>query len=366
MTTASTLSAAETQARFYIGPYTKSGPSEGIYTSVLSTATGEMSAPVLAAKAKNPGFLALSPNGKFLYASMESEGGAVGAFAVQADGTLKELNIHSSGGKGACHVWVDATGRNVLVANYSSGSIAVLRAGEDGAIERQTALEEFTGSGPHPKRQDKSYGHAVYTSPDNRFVYACDLGADRVWGFAFDAEAGSLTPLDPPAGITPAGAGPRHLAFSAAGDHVYVANELDMSVTHFSRNVKTGELTAQETFPTMPEGAPREDEEIKVAEIFLTPNGEWLYVSNRGRDTYAVYRVKPDGTLAWAEEPSAGVKVPRGFHIDPSGQWLVSAGQDDDRIVSLKIDQASGMLTPSGHEIQVGKPVCVLFALPGQ
>jgi 6-phosphogluconolactonase len=355
-----TTTANAHEARFYLGPYTKAGKSEGIYTSTIDTETGKLTPPVLAVKAKNPSFLAISPNGRFLYAAMEDKSGAVGAFAIQADGTLQELNVLPSGGAGACHVWVDATGRNVLVANYSDGSIAVLQTREDGSLERQSAYEKFTGSGPHPTRQKQSYGHAVYTDPSNQFVYACDLGADKVWAFAFDAQWGTLKALEPAAGITPPGEGPRHLAFHPSGEHVYVANELGLSVTHFTRNVKTGELTPQETFPTMPEGAPRED--VKVSEIHLHPSGQWLYVSNRGRDTYAVYRVKPDGSLAWAEEPHAYVKVPRGFHIDPTGRWLISAGQDDDKVQVLKIDPASGMLTRTGEEITVGNPVCVLFA----
>lgn len=353
-------SAHAREARFYLGCYTNSGKAEGIYTAVLDTETGKLSEPVLAAKAKNPGFLALSPDGKYLYAAMEDKSGAVGAYKVAADGTLTELNILPSGGAGACHVWVDSTGRNVLVANYSDGSMAILHTKEDGSLDRQTAYEKFTGSGPHPSRQKKSYGHAAYTSPDNKFVYVCDLGSDKVWAFAFDAAAGTLQALEPAFGQVPPGGGPRHLAIHPSGEHMYVANEMGLSVTHFSRDVKSGALTPQETFPTLPEGAPREG--ASVAEIFLHPSNKWLYVSNRKRDTYAVYVVKPDGSLAWAEEPAAEVKVPRGFHIDPTGKWLVSAGQDDYKVTVLTIDQTSGMLTPTGNTITVGNPVCVLFA----
>jgi 6-phosphogluconolactonase len=135
---------------------------------------------------------------------------------------------------------------------------------------------------------------------------------------------------------------------------------MGLSVTHFSRDPETGRLTPEETFPTVPEGAPREG--ASVAEIFLHPSARWLYVSNRKRDTYAVFAVRPDGTLAWAEEPSAHVKVPRGFAIDPTGKWLVSAGQDDDRVTVLAIDPQTGMLTPTGNTIEVGNPVCVIFA----
>lgn len=355
-----TTTANAHEARFYLGPYTKPGKSEGIYTSVLDTETGQMSPPVLAATAKNPGFLAISPNGRYLYAAMEEQSGAVGAFKVLPDGTLQPLNIMASGGAGACHVWVDVTGHNVLVANYSDGSVAVLQTAEDGSLARQGAYVKFTGSGPDPKRQKQSYGHSIYTDPSNKFVYVCDLGSDKVWSFAFDAEWGTLKALEPAAGIVPPGGGPRHLAISPDGEQVYVANEMGLTVTHFSRNVKTGDLSPLETLSTMSEGAPREG--VTVAEIFLHPSNKWLYVSNRKRDTYAVYSVKPDGGLAWVEEADAGVKIPRGFAIDPSGNWLISAGQDDDKVTVLKIDQTSGKLTPTDHNITVGNAVCVLFA----
>lgn len=356
----SSVSAFGGQARFYIGPYTNEGKSQGIYTALLDTETGALTEPVLAAPAKHPSFLALSPSGKVLYAAMESGGGAVGAFLVREDGTLQELNVVSSGGSGACHVWVDATGRNVLVANYTDGSIAIIRANEDGSLGERTAYVKFTGSGPDPKRQTKPYGHAVYTDPTNRFVYACDLGSDKVWGFHLDAAAGTLTPMASEAGVVPPGSGPRHLAIHPTGEHLYVANEMGLSVTHFSRDTKTGALKEEETFPTMPEGAPREG--VTVAEIHLHPSGKFLYVSNRRRDTIAVYAVRPDGTLAWAEEPPAGVKVPRGFHLDPSGRWLIAAGQEDDTLAVHEVDEDTGMLTLTPHRAAVGNPVCILFA----
>jgi 6-phosphogluconolactonase len=355
------LSAAE--ATFFLGTYTNNPQSKGIYVGKLDTETGKLSPLALAGEAKSPSFLALSPNGQFLYAAIESGGGSVGAFAVGPDGKLTKLNEVSSGGSGACHVWVDATGRNVLVANYGGGSLASFQTKPDGSlVEPAASFIQLTGTGPDAKRQDKPHAHSIYTDPANGFVYACDLGTDKVWIYKLDPDKGTLTPNAPPAGTVPPGAGPRHLAFHPNGKFAYVNNEMGMSVTAFSRDAASGALSALHTLPTLPDGASATG--ASTAEIFCHPTGKWLYVSNRGHDTIAVYAIGADGKLTWIENAPAQVAIPRGFGIDPTGKWLITAGQNDHKIAVLKIDPASGKLTATDQTVEVGAPVCVLFATP--
>ena len=344
---------------FFIGTYTKTGKSQGVYVSRLDSETGKLGAVELAGEAANPSFVGLSPDGKFLYAALESGAGAVAAYAVGAGGKLTKLNEQPTGGGDTCHVWVDATGRNVLVANYTGGSIACFRTNPDGSLGVRSAFVQFAGSGPNLPRQQQPHGHAVYTDPTNRFVYACDLGTDHVWTFGFDAATGTLTPATPPAGTVPPGSGPRHLAFHPGGGSAYAANELGLSITAFARDTTTGALTALQTVPTLPAGTPTAG--VSTAEIFCHPTGRWLYVSNRGHDTITVYAIGADGRLTWIENAPAQVKVPRGFAIDPSGKWLLTAGQNDDRIVVLRIDQTTGQLTPTGQSAEVGSPVSIFF-----
>ncbi len=357
--TAMTCDALSADALFYIGTYTHPGKSEGIYLSKLDTDTGMLGPVELAGRAASPSFVAMSPDKKFLYAAIEGAGGAVGSFAVGKDGKLTALNQLPAGGDGTCHVWVDATGRTVLAANYGGGSVACFRTNIDGSLGARSAFVQYEGTGPDSKRQEKPHGHSIYTDSTNRHVYACDLGTDSVWSFEFDPAKGSLTPAIPAAAKVPPGAGPRHMAIHPNDHFAYVNNEMGLSVTAFSRDVKSGALTAMQTLPTLPEGTPREG--VSTAEIFCHPTGKWLYVSNRGHDSIAVFSIATDGKLTAIETAPATVKVPRGFGIDPTGKWLVVAGQDDDQIAVLKIDPATGKLTPNGSTAKVGEPVCILF-----
>jgi len=311
---------AQQQHTVYFGTYT-GALSKGIYRSTLDGTTGTLSAPELVAEAKNPSFLALSPNGKFLYAAQEVGGGSVGAWALGADGKATALNSQSSGGGGACHVWVDATGKNVLVANYGGGSIASLPVKEDGSLGERTAFMQHEGSGPNRNRQEKPHAHAVYTDPTNTLVYACDLGTDEVKIYRFDAAKGTLEPNDPPAGKVPPGGGPRHLAFHPNGNFVYVCNEMGMSTTVFKRDTTNGALTEIQTIPTLPEGASKEG--TSTAEIFAHPSGKWLYVSNRGHDSIVVYAIGDDGKIVTRR---ACEKPQRTARLRPFARWAVARG----------------------------------------
>ena len=341
---------------FYIGTLTDHSAGRGIYLGCIDTATGKLGALTLAAGAKNPNFLALSPDRQFLFAALSD---TVGSFQVRSDGALKPLNERPSGGGGPCHVSFDGTGRHVFVANYDGGNIASFAVGPEGLIGERTALIQFAGSGPDPRRQTKSYAHSAYVDPQNKFVYSCDLGSDSVWIFKFRAGQGALASLDPPAAKVPPGSGPRHLAFHPGGKFVYVVNEMGVSVTVFARDAAGGALTALETVPTLPAGTPTQG--VTAAEICCHPSGKWLYVSNRGSDTISVFAIASNGRLTLRQNTSSVAKFPRSFAIDPTGQWLITAGQQDNRIAVLKIDQATGRLTATDQSAAVGVPVCVLF-----
>lgn len=360
---ASTMTALSNDARFYLGTNTGKTESKGIYIGVLDTRTGALGGVELAAEANNPSFLALAPDGKFLYAALEGAGGAVGAFRVEPDGKLSPLNTAPSGGNGACHVSVDHAGRHVLVANYGGGNISCLAIQPDGSLGQSTDFVQFSGSGPHPGRQQKSYAHAIYTDATDTFVYACDLGSDKVWSFRFDKAAGTLTPTDPTAGVVPPGGGPRHLAIHPNGRFAYANNEMGLSVTTFARDPHTGLLTALQTVPTS-EKLTGPAAGVTTSEIICHPSGKWLYVSSRGDDIIAVYAIAEDGKLTLLENAPAGVQIPRGMGLDPTGQWLVVAGQKDNRLTVLKIDPVSGKLTPTGQSVAAPSPICVVFERP--
>ena len=347
------ISAQAAETPFYVAA------SQGIYRGTLNEDTGQPSPLTLATKAASPNFHAISPDHGILYATLGSGVKTVADFFVQPDGTLSALDALPSGGAGACHVSVDRTGQNVLVANYDSGTIACFQLSGDDTLVKQTALIQFNGAGPNPKRQTKPYAHSIYADPANKFVYACDLGTDHIWIFQFDPLYGAFTPADPPAAKVPPGSGPRHLAFHPNGKFVYVANEMGHSVTVFARDAATGALTSLQTLSTLLPETPTQG--VTTAEIVCAPSGKFLYVSNRGCDTLSVFSIAADGKLALIQSAPSLAQMPRSFALDPTGHWLLVAGQKDNRIVVQKIDPATGRLTATDQTAAVSGPTCVLF-----
>lgn len=341
---------------FYVGTYTANSTSKGIYHASLDAQTGKLGEVELAVEAQNPSFVALTPNRKFLYAAIEGGSGMVAAYRVEADGRLTLLNQQPSGGNGTCHVSVDGSGKFVFVADYGSGGIACFAVNPDGSLGKRTGFARFEGSGPNPARQTAPHAHAVYASPDGRFVYACDLGTDRIWIFHFDPATGALEPSDPAFATVPGGAGPRHLAFGKDAAFVYVANELGRSVTAFRRDAATGALENIGTVSLGATGVP-----ATVSEIAMHPSGKWLYVASRSDNVIAVFAIGSDGKLSLVQSAPAEVKIPRNFAIAPSGRWLVAAGQDDNRLAVLPIDPQTGRLGSAGDVKNVGKPACIIF-----
>ncbi|HVT48742.1 MAG TPA: lactonase family protein [Vicinamibacterales bacterium] len=351
----------------YFGTYT-SGQSQGIYVSRFSPATGMLDAPVLAASTENPSFLALHPNGRFLYAVNETHdaagksGGSVTSFAIDAKtGLLTKLNTQPSGGADPAHLVVDRTGQNVLVANYTSGTVEVLPIAADGSLKAPSAVIQHTGSSVNPRRQSSAHAHAVTVDATNRFVYVDDLGLDKVMIYRFDAATGKLTPNDPPFATAPAGAGPRHMVFDASGTHAYLINEMGCTITSFTCNTTTGALTAGDTISALPPGVDPQPS-WGAAEIALLPSGRVLYASTRGHDSITHFAVDASsGSLSYVENQPSGGKTPRGFGIDPSGTYLIAANQDSNSVTVFRIDPDTGHLTSTGQTLQVGAPVCVVF-----
>ena len=360
---------AETSAagelRVYIGTYT-SDKSKGIYSCRLDLATGKLSRPTVAGETVNPSFLALHPNGRFLYAVGEMDAfsgqktGAVSAFSIKrATGKLTLLNQASSGGAGPCHLVVDHTGRNVLVANYTGGCVAVLPIDEDGSLRQASTVIQHRGTGADPQRQKGPHAHSVNLDDTNSFAFVADLGLDKVFVYRFDPAKGTLTPNTPPAAATHPTAGPRHFAFHPSGRFAYVINELDSTVTAFAYNARGGVLTQVQALSALPKGF---DGRSYTAEVQVHPSGRFLYGSNRGHDSMAVFAIDPAaGTLKLIEHQSTLGKWPRHFGIDPTGSFLLAANQESDDIVVFRIHAGTGRLTPTGQTVTVPKPCCVKF-----
>jgi 6-phosphogluconolactonase len=342
---------------FFIGTISAPEKTPGILRAAFDSETGKLSAPTLAAETTSPTFLATSPDGHFLYAAIEQKPGSLAAWRIEPDGHLAPLNKKSADGLGTCHVWVDGT--QVIASNYSSGNVIVFPRQPDGSLGEPTASVAFSGSGPHPTRQQKPYAHGALRTPDGRFVYVCDLGTDQVWTFQFDAASGHLTPTAPPSGKVPAGGGPRHPALGIKGDVLYVNNEMGLTVSAFARNPDSGILRLLQTIPVLPEGTAIKNS--TTSGIIIHPSGRWLYVSTRGHNSLTVFEILTDGTLRPIQNIASPVKRPREFSLDPSGRWLVVGGQDDGAIATMKVDPATGTLTPADRIDTDSIPVSFAF-----
>jgi 6-phosphogluconolactonase len=352
---------------FYVGTYTEDGTkSKGIYAYRYDAATAEITPLGLAAETTNPSFVAPHPNGKYLYAVNElpnykgPNSGGVSAFSVdQTTGKLTFLNEVASRGADPCYITVDKTGKYVLVANYTGGSVAVFPVLPDGKLGEASAFIQHTGHGPNPQRQESAHAHSIDLSPDNRFAMVDDLGLDELLVYKFDSSKGTLTPNDPPYVKVAPGAGPRHFVLHPSGKFAYVVDEIAATVTVLSNNAKTGTLHPLQSIATIPKDFTGRNED---AEIHIHPSGKFLYASNRGHDSIAVFAIDAaKGTLTLVEYASTQGKEPRSFEIDPTGKLLLAENQKSDNIVVFSIDQTTGRLTPTGKTLDVASPVCVKF-----
>jgi 6-phosphogluconolactonase len=349
----------------YVGTYT--GPaSKGIYAYRFDATTGQATSLGLVAETANPSFLAVHPSLRFLYTVNEvsdyqgQKSGGVSAFAIdRKTGKLAFLNQVSSRGAGPCYVTLDKTGKYVLVANYDTGSVAAFPVLKDGRLGEASAVIQHTGHGADPQRQEGPHAHQIELSGDNRFAIVSDLGLDELLVYHFDAAKGTLAPNRPPFAKVDPGAGPRHFAFHPSGKFAYVINELQSAVTGFSYDRASGVLRPLQTISTLPKDFKSNND---TAEIEVHPAGRFLYGSNRGHDSIAIFTINPTtGTLTAVENVSTQGKTPRNFAIDPTGRYLFAANQASNNIVVFRVDPQTGHLTPTGQVLETPSPVCVKF-----
>ena len=349
----------------YIVYFGTAGPrSKGIYASRFDPSTGKLGEPEIAAEAKSPSFLAVHPSLKSLYAVGETGGrgraGTVSAFSMdRKTGKLTLVNTVSSAGAGPCHLVVDKSGKNVLVANYSGGSVAVLPIRSDGSLGEHTSFVQHNGSSVDKGRQEGPHAHSINVSPDNRFAVVADLGLDQILVYRFDAGAGKLTPNDPPFAKVAPGAGPRHFTFHPNGKFGYVINEMGSTVTAYSYDAKRGAFTEVQTISSLPADFKGTNYD---SEVITDRAGRFLYGSNRGHDSIALFSIdSAKGTLRFVETVSSQGKFPRNFNLDPTGGWMLVGNQNTDNVAVYKVDRKTGRIAPTGQQIQAPAPICIKF-----
>lgn len=345
----------------YIGTYTD-GISEGIYAYRFDMADGSLEHVSTTSGLENPSFLDISPSGKHLYAVCAdfeaSQSGVVKAYSIDPQsGDLTYLNEQSSEGAGPCHISIDQTGKYALVANYGSGSVAMLPIQQGGGLGKATGFIQHEGSSVDPERQMGPHAHSIILDAGNRYAFAADLGMDKMMVYRLDFATGELVPNDSPWVRTPPAAGPRHFDFHPNGEYAYIINEMGSTITALHYDAERGMLNEIETVPTLPDDF---DGVSHTADIHVAPSGKFVYGSNRGHDSIAIFAVdQVTGSLTALGHQSTQGETPRNFAIHPSGAYMLAANQDTDNIITLRIDQESGMLQPTGHEVQVGAPVCI-------
>jgi 6-phosphogluconolactonase len=341
---------------------------KGIYAYRFSPKTGRLTSIGRVAELVEASFLATDPHHRVLYVASEAgeaEGsnGFLSSYAIEPrSGALKLLNKAEMGG-GPCHLAVDKTGKILFVANYGNGTVASFALNPDGSIGKQTGFDQHSGKGPNAERQEGPHAHATVLSPDNRFLFVPDLGADQIKIYRVDTAKATFTPNDPSFASVKPGLGPRHLVFAPGGKFVYVICEMGSSVVAFAYDPVKGSLTQLQTISTLPANFNGID---NSSEIGISPSGRFLYASNRGHDSITVFAVDPDkGMLTKLRVVPTQGKIPRNFALDPTGKYLVAANQKSNQMLVFAVDQTTGLLQPTGQVMDIEEPVCVLF-VPGE
>ncbi len=337
----------------YAGTYTNRG-GKGTYVFRFRTDDGGLDPIGDAAFSENPSYLTIHPGGEYLYVTNENDPGAVTAYSIDASGTLSELNHQPSHGAAPCHLMCDATGRYLIVVNYSSGTVSMYPIQDDGSLGEVSQKIQHEGSSILP-RQAGPHAHSVNIDAQNRFAYVADLGMDKVVVYEMDLDVGRLKPVDELA--TAAGAGPRHFDFHPNGKNAYLINEIGCTVTALNYDAESGALSEINTLSTVPGEV---EEGFSTADIHVHPNGKFVYGSNRGHNTIACYSIDDAGAITFVDRTDVEA-VPRSFAIDPSGSFLLSAGQDSGKTTSFRIDQETGGLTPTGASADIPGCVCLRF-----
>ena len=350
----------------YFGTYTGEN-SKGIYVYGFNSETGQFTEIGLAAETPNPSFLAVHPNNRYLYSVSEindfegNKTGAVSAFEIdKTTGKLTLLNTAGSGGEGPCHLNVDQTGKCLVVANYGGGSVEAIPVLDDGRLGEPGTFIQHEGSSINERRQAGPHAHSVNYSLDNRFVVAADLGLDKLLVYQVDPAAAKLTAHTPPFAALKPGSGPRHFVFHPSGKYGYAINEIALTVTAFSYDAEKGAFSELQTLSTLPDAERGEGQ--STAEIRVHPSGKFLYGSNRGHNTIAVFAIDPEkGTLTLVENVPTQGETPRNFNLDPTGKFLIAENQRSNNVVVFRIDQETGRLSPTGQTMNLESPVCLRF-----
>jgi 6-phosphogluconolactonase len=347
----------QTKYILYVGSYGKS-----VMAYRFDAATGQLQTIGMTGEVVNPSFLAADKDFRYLYAVSEVEGGtgAVAAFSIdRSSGSLHALNTQPSGGVAPCHLAVDKDSKMLIVANYGTGGVSAYPIGANGRLGEMSSLMTAKGSGPNTDRQDGPHAHEVVISSDNRIAYVPDLGLDQIRMYRLDPSTAKLTPNDPPFAKQSPGMGPRHLAFTPDEKFAYVMNELKSEVSVFARDAATGNLTKIQDVSSL---APGYAGENGPAEILVDSQGKFVYATNRGEDTIAVFAINPsDGKLTLVQSISAEGKSPRGLEIDPTGSFIFAGNQKTDNFVIYHIDKNTGKLTATGQVMHMPSPVAFLF-----
>jgi 6-phosphogluconolactonase len=350
--------------------------SKGIYVARFHAATGKFDEPALAAEIANPSFVAVSPNGRFLYAVSEDptsvgppldHASYVTAYAIDpTTGHLRFLNTKPTGGTSTCFLSMDKTGHYIMMANFGSGSVTILNAHPDGSIGGMTAFMQHLGKSKDPQIQNMPHPHSIIASPDNKYVIVSDLGLDKIFVYHFDDKTGALSPPSPDYAAIEPGGGPRHFMFTPDGRFGYQLSEMSGHIDAFAWDSANGRLNPIQVVNTVTPGLVTDNHS---AEIAISPDSRFLYESNRrvapdgsrGPDSIGVYAIdRSSGRLAQLEEVQT-VIMPRSFALDPTGSYLLSASELNNKIVVYKRDQATGKLSPTVAEITIDTPVCLVF-----
>jgi 6-phosphogluconolactonase len=345
----------------YVGTYTKHGTSEGIYVYQLDTATGALEHVQTVAGVADPTYLTLGPTGRMLYSVNEQvEDGGVSAFAVDpTSGELTFVNSVASHGADPAHLSVDPSGGWLLVANYTGGTIAAVPIEANGALAEASDVVQHTGKGPNQDRQQGPHPHMIVSAPTGGFILVPDLGVDTVLAYHLDPGTGRLVPEADAGGRMPPGAGPRHLAFGGDGQYAYVLGELDSTLNTFAYDAETGRLSHTQVVRTLPHVSSGQN---TTAAVVVAPSGRFVYASNRGHNSVAMFSVDPStGQLTPRGHTPTSGRTPRDINLDPTGTILLAANQDSDTVVSFFVDSHTGRLEPTGQTTPVSRPSRVLF-----
>jgi 6-phosphogluconolactonase len=343
----------------YFGSH-RAGPHIGFSLSHFDTDTGTLTKPQFLLEARAPAFFVIAPDGRHLYTCNSGDPGGVAAYGIDPHtGALTYLNRELAGGGDTSYISLDQTARYALAANYQGGNLAVFALKPDGSLGDWTAFDQHTGRGTNPQRQTHAYAHSIITSPDNRFVLCADLGVDKIYIYHFDARDGSLRPNDPAFVSVAPGSGARHVKFHPNGRWVYLINEIGSTVMGFNWDAVKGTLTQFQTISTLPADFKGTS---TCAEMEIHPNGKFLYGSNRGDDSLAVFAIdQASGQLSLVQHISSAGKTPRNFAFDPTAKWIVCTNHGSDNAVVFAVDPDTGELTQHGDPVSVPYPFCERF-----